>query len=174
MKILNWKKKFKVSVKTDEFNFKTDDKTKKQFKHLKIDKNSNLHCQMANRLGVLFLRPTFDNHKYSSLTNNTSVQTHKHSKFNLSSASKSFTESAINEMPSITSFSKIPTTTTQMSSKVDASPTSKRENKPKLPVRARLRDEIDLKAHFEIQIPNYTTRKGFDLMRIVEDQVCVL
>jgi hypothetical protein len=127
---------------------------------------------MAKRLGALFLKPTFDDNKYSTLTNNTSVQTNKHSKFNVSSASKTFTESAINEMPTMTSdfFSKIPTTTTQMSSKMDISP-SKIENQPKLPVRTRLRDEINIKSHFEQHIPNYTTRKGFDLMRIVDDQV---
>jgi hypothetical protein len=37
--------------------------------------------------------------------------------------------------------------------------------------RTTLKEEIDIKQNYEQNIPNYHTRKNYDLLRIVEDQV---
>lgn len=116
---------------------------------------------MAQRLGEIFISPLYD--KNNSLNKNASYRSSK----------GDFTESIPNnkvksEKKSILSNSfKTTTLSTYENDDNENSDGMQNYNKK----RTTLKEEIELKQTFEQNIPDYFTRKGYDLMRIIEDQV---
>ena len=115
---------------------------------------------MAQRLGEIFISPLYEK---NNLTN-------KNASFPSSKAdfTGSYTNKTKSEKKSTLSNSFKTTTMSSYDNDENENSDGMQNFNKK---RTTLKEEIDIKQHFEQNIPNYYTRKEYDLMRIVEDQV---
>jgi hypothetical protein len=144
---------------------KKQDKNKSSKSNVKSQANAtvqvfNTHCQMAKRLGETFISPLYD--KNNSTNKNASSPSIK-TDLTISYANKTKSEK---KSTLSTSFK-----TTELSSYDNDENENSDGMQSFSKKRTTLKEEIDIKQNFEQNIPNYYTRKEYDLMRIVEDQV---